>query len=122
MFVLDLSFNASKSAYRRRHADGYNLHHRYSFIRHFSQPNRLRMKNYMINIVVLDEFTGTVRYDCEAKELPAGVRTKLRELVTLPTYHSRLLDRRQVHTSEPSRGQKSSGQKQGRRCADPNSA
>jgi hypothetical protein len=35
----------------------------------------------MINVEVMDEFAKNVRYACKARGLPAGVRTKLRELV-----------------------------------------
>jgi hypothetical protein len=80
-FVLDITFDAIKFRYRWRTANDLTPNRTYAFLEHFSQRNLLRIKKYIINVESVDDYTGMIKYNCQGRGLPAGIRAKVRELV-----------------------------------------
>jgi hypothetical protein len=80
IFVLDVSFNAIAFRYRWRTANNLTPNRTYPFLEHFSQRNLLRIKNYIVNVESVDDYTGMIKYNCGGRGLPAGIRSKVREL------------------------------------------
>jgi hypothetical protein len=95
-FVIDVTFDAINFRYRWRTANNLTPSRTYLFLEHFSQRNLLRVKNYVINVESVDDYTGMIKYNCGGRGLPAGIRIKVRELVdqlaAVPSLH-----RLQVH-------------------------
>jgi hypothetical protein len=81
IFVLDVSFDAITFRYRWRTANNLTPNRTYPFLEHFSQRNLLRIKNYIVNVESVDGYTGMIKYNCGGRGLPAGIQSKLRELV-----------------------------------------
>lgn len=82
-FVVDVAFDSIDFRYRWRTANNLFPNRTYSFLQHFSQRNLLRIKNYVINVESVDDYTGMIKYNCGGRGLPAGIRSKVRELVDL---------------------------------------
>ena len=82
-FVIDVTFDAINFRYRWRTANNLTPNRRYPFLDHFSQRNLLRIRNYIINVESVDDYTGMIKYNCGGRGLPAGIRSKVRELVDL---------------------------------------
>jgi hypothetical protein len=82
-FVIDVTFDTINFRYRWRTANNLTPNRTYQFLDHFSQRNLLRIKNYMINVESVDDYTGMIKYNCGGRGLPAGIRSKVRELVDL---------------------------------------
>jgi hypothetical protein len=80
VFVIDVTFDAIRFRYRWRTANGLTPSRTYSFLEHFSQRNLLRVKNCIVNVESVDDYTGTIKYNCGGRGLPAGIRAKVREL------------------------------------------
>ena len=80
-FVLDVTFDAINFRYRWRTANNLTPNRTYPFLEHFSQRNLLRIKKYIVNVESVDDYTGMIKYNCGGRGLPAGLRTKVRELV-----------------------------------------
>ncbi|KAH8725260.1 hypothetical protein GQ44DRAFT_772296 [Phaeosphaeriaceae sp. PMI808] len=80
-FVVDVSFGAIHFRYRWRTANNLTPNRTYLFLEHFSQRNLLRIKNYVINVESVDDYTGMIKYNCGGIGLPVGIRTKVQELV-----------------------------------------
>ncbi|KAH7087607.1 hypothetical protein FB567DRAFT_525334 [Paraphoma chrysanthemicola] len=82
-FVVDVTFDAINFRYRWRTANNLTPNRTYPFLEHFSQRNLLRIKNYVINVESVDDYTGMIKYNCGGRGLPAGIRSKVLELVEL---------------------------------------
>lgn len=83
IFVVDVSFNAINFRYRWRTANHLTPSRTYQFLDHFSQRNLLRIKNYIVNIEMVDDYTGMIKYNHQGRGLPAGIRRNVQELVDL---------------------------------------
>ncbi|PSN70962.1 hypothetical protein BS50DRAFT_584529 [Corynespora cassiicola Philippines] len=96
VFVIDVAFDNIKFRHRWRTANNLTPSRSYLFLNHFSQRNLIRIKNYIINVEHVDDYTGMIKYNCGGRGLPAGIRQKVQELVDLlgvvPSLH-----RLQVH-------------------------
>jgi hypothetical protein len=95
-FVVDVRFDAINFRYRWRTANNLTPNRTYQFLDHFSQRNLLRIKNYIVNVESVDDYTGMIKYNCGGRGLPAGIRSKVRELVDLLAAVSQL-HRLQIH-------------------------
>lgn len=82
-FVIDVSFDAIKFRQRWRTASNLTPSRSYSFLDHFSQRNLMSIKNYIINVEHVDDYTGMIKYNCGGRGLTAGIRAKVQELVDL---------------------------------------
>lgn len=54
-----------------------------AFLDHFSQRNLLRIKNYIINVELLDSYTGMIKHNCGGNGLAYGIREQVETLVEL---------------------------------------
>lgn len=95
-FVVDVTFDSINFRYRWRTANNLTPNRTYPFLDHFSQRNLLRIKNYIINVESVDDYTGMVKYNHGGRGLPAGIRRKVQELVDLLAA-SLSLHRLQIH-------------------------
>jgi hypothetical protein len=43
----------------------------------------MRIRNYVVNVESVDDYTGMIKYNCGGRGLPAGIKIKVRELVGL---------------------------------------
>ncbi|KAF2028493.1 hypothetical protein EK21DRAFT_69600 [Setomelanomma holmii] len=82
-FVIDVTFDAINFRYRWRTSNNLTPNRTYQFLEHFSQRNLRRIKNYIVNVESVDDYTGMIKYNCGGRGLPAGIRAKVRELVDL---------------------------------------
>jgi len=82
-FVVDVKFDAINFRYRWRTVNNLTPNRTYPFLDHFSQRNLLRIRNYIVNVESVDDYTGMIKYNCGGRGLPAGIRGKVRELVDL---------------------------------------
>jgi hypothetical protein len=82
-FVVDVTFDSISFRYRWRTAMNLTPNRTYPFLEHFSQRNLLRIRNYVINVESVDDYTGMIKYNCGGRGLPAGLRKKVQELVDL---------------------------------------
>ncbi|KAL6708131.1 hypothetical protein ACN47E_003315 [Coniothyrium glycines] len=69
--------------YRWRTASNLTPNRTYQFLDHFSQRNLLRIKNYIVNVESVDDYTGMVKYNHQGRGLPVGIRRRVQELVDL---------------------------------------
>lgn len=95
-FVIDVTFDAINFRYRWRTANNLTPNRTYRFLDHFSQRNLLRIRNYIVNVESVDDYTGMIKYNCGGRGLPAGIKSKVRELVDLLAVAPQL-HRLQVH-------------------------
>jgi len=95
-FVIDVTFDAINFRYRWRTANNLTPNRTYLFLDHFSQRNLLRIRNYVVNVESVDDYTGMIKYNCGGRGLPAGIKSKVRELVDLLAVAPQLY-RLQVH-------------------------
>ena len=96
IFVVDVTFNAINFRYRWRTANNLTPNQTYQFLDHFSQRNLLRIKNYIVNVESVDDYTGMIKYNYGGRGLSVGIRSKVRELVDLLVVVPQL-HRLQVH-------------------------
>lgn len=82
-FVIDVTFDKIAFRYRWRTAIGLTPSRQFDWLEHFSQRNLLRVRNYVVNVESVDDYTGMVKYNVGGLGLPAGIRGKVRELVDL---------------------------------------
>ena len=82
-FVIDVTFSAINFRYRWRTANNLTPNQTYQFLDHFSQRNLLRIRNYVVNIESVDDYTGMIKYNYGGRGLSAGIHSKVRELVDL---------------------------------------
>jgi hypothetical protein len=82
-FVIDVSFDSTKFHQRWRTANNLTPSRSYAFLDHFSQRNLMRIKNYIVNVEHVDDYTGMIKYNCGGRGLSAGIRDKVQELVEL---------------------------------------
>lgn len=82
-FVLTVAFDAIKFCQRWRTANNLTPSRSYAFLDHFSQRNLIRIKNYVINVEHVDDYTGMIKYNCGGRGLTVGIRNKVQELVDL---------------------------------------
>ncbi|KAF2004416.1 hypothetical protein P154DRAFT_42861 [Amniculicola lignicola CBS 123094] len=80
-FVIDVAFDSVKFRYRWLVASS-NLTpcRSYSFLDHFSQRNLMRIKNYVINVEHVDDYTGMIKYNCGGRGLTAGILEQVQTL------------------------------------------
>jgi len=95
-FVIDVTFDAINFRYRWRTGNNLTPNRTYPFLDHFSQRNLLRIRNYVVNVESVDDYTGMIKYNCGGRGLPAGIKSKVRELVDLLAVAPQLY-RLQVH-------------------------
>jgi hypothetical protein len=79
-FVLDVTFDAIKFRYRWRTVNALTPNRTYPFLEHFSQRNLMRMRRCIVNVESVDDYTGMIKYNCQGRGLPAGIRARVREL------------------------------------------
>jgi hypothetical protein len=95
-FVIDVAFDKIVFRYRWRTENGLTPSREYLFLDHFSQRNLLRVKNYVVNVEFVDDYTGMIKYNCGGRGLAVGIRARVLELVdvlaAVPQLH-----RLQVH-------------------------
>ncbi|KAF1957494.1 hypothetical protein CC80DRAFT_592747 [Byssothecium circinans] len=84
-FVIDVTFDSIKFRQRWRTANNLTPSRSYAFLDHFSQRNLMRIKDYVINVEHVDDYTGMIKYNCGGKGLTAGIRGMVQELVELLT-------------------------------------
>jgi hypothetical protein len=84
MFVIHVAFDSIQFRYRWLVAST-NLTPKGTkdFLDHFSQRNLLRIKNYIINVEHVDDYTGMIKYNCGGRGLTAGIRQQVQNLVDL---------------------------------------
>ncbi|KAF2181788.1 hypothetical protein K469DRAFT_588152 [Zopfia rhizophila CBS 207.26] len=82
-FVIDVAFDSIKFRYRWVLPSNLTPTRSYSFLDHFSQRNLLRIKNYIINVEHVDDYTGMIKYNCGGRGLTAGIRQQVQNLVDL---------------------------------------
>lgn len=95
-FVIDVAFDKISFRYRWRTENGLTPSRTFDWLEHFSQRNLLRVKNYVVNVESVDDYTGMIKYNVGGRGLPAGIRAKVRELVDLLVLVSELR-RLEVH-------------------------
>lgn len=83
VFVVDVTFNVISFRYRWRCWNNLTPNRTYAFLNHFSQRNLMRIRNYVVNVESVDDYTGMIKYNCGGRGLPAGIKAKVRELVDL---------------------------------------
>jgi hypothetical protein len=83
MFVIDVAFDSIKFRYRWRTAANLTPNRSISFLNHFSQRNLMRIKNYVINVEHVDDYTGMIKYNTGGRGLTAGIREQVGSLVDL---------------------------------------
>lgn len=83
-FVIDVAFDSIKFCYKWL-VPSSNLtpSRTITFLDHFSQRNLLRIKNYVINIEHVDNYTGMIKYNYGGLGLTAGIKDRVSELVAL---------------------------------------
>ncbi|KAF9695279.1 hypothetical protein EKO04_007059 [Ascochyta lentis] len=82
-FVVDVTFDKVAFRYRWRTESGLTPSRQIDWLEHFSQRNLLRVKDYVVNVESVDDYTGMIKYNVGGRGLPAGIRAKVRELVDL---------------------------------------
>lgn len=82
-FVIDVTFDKVAFRYRWRTENGLTPSRQVDWLEHFSQRNLLRVKNYIVNVESVDDYTGMIKYNVGGRGLPAGMRAKVHELVDL---------------------------------------
>lgn len=60
------------------------------FLDHFSQRNLLKIKNYIVNVEHVDDYTGMIKHNCGGRGLTAGVYDQVQTLVDLLAHVPRL--------------------------------
>lgn len=83
-FVIDVAFDSIRFRYRWL-VESTNLTPKGTkdFLDHFSQRNLLRIKNYIINVEHVDDYTGMIKYNCGGRGLTVGIRDQVQNLVDL---------------------------------------
>jgi hypothetical protein len=84
VFVVNVAFDCIDFRYRWSLASS-NLTPKgtKSFLDHFSQRNLMRIRNYVINVEHVDDYTGMIKYNCGGRGLTAGIRQQVQILVDL---------------------------------------
>ncbi|KAF2263919.1 hypothetical protein CC78DRAFT_533691 [Lojkania enalia] len=97
VFVIDVAFDSIKFRFRWLVPSSNLMPSRaISFMEHFSQRNLLRIKNYVVNIEHVDNYTGMIKYNYGGKGLTAGIIRQVHNLVDLLA-EVPYLNRLQVH-------------------------
>ena len=96
-FVIDVAFDSIRFRYRWLvHSTNITPRGTKEFLEHFSQRNLIRVKNYIVNIEHVDDYTGMIKYNCGGRGLTAGIRDQVQTLVDLLSVVSHL-HRLQIH-------------------------
>ncbi|KAK7190068.1 hypothetical protein DPSP01_006365 [Paraphaeosphaeria sporulosa] len=82
-FVIDVSFDTIKFRQRWHTANNLTPGRSYAFLDHFSQRNLMKIKNYIVNVEHVDDYTGMIKFNCGGRGLTAGIRGRVQELVDL---------------------------------------
>ncbi|KZM19473.1 uncharacterized protein EKO05_0003040 [Ascochyta rabiei] len=82
-FVVDVTFDRLAFRYRWRTESGLTPSRQLDWLAHFSQRNLLRVRDYVVNVESVDDYTGMIKYNVGGRGLPVGIRAKVRELVDL---------------------------------------
>jgi hypothetical protein len=82
-FVLDVSFDSIKFRYKWLLPSQLIPSRTYCFLDHFSQRNLLHIRNYIINVEHVDDYTGMIKYNCGGRGLTAGIRQQVESLVDM---------------------------------------
>ncbi|KAH7386951.1 hypothetical protein DE146DRAFT_620764 [Phaeosphaeria sp. MPI-PUGE-AT-0046c] len=82
-FIVNIKFDGISFYLRWRTSQDLTLNRTYSFFGHLSQRNLLRIRHYVVNVELVDEYTGMIKYNCGGQGLPAGMRAQVRQLVEL---------------------------------------
>ncbi|KAF2715039.1 hypothetical protein K504DRAFT_469366 [Pleomassaria siparia CBS 279.74] len=83
VFVIDVAFDGIKFRYRWRTANNLTPNRSILFLTHFSQRNLMRIKNYVINVEHVDDYTGMIKYNTGGRGLTAGIRDRVQNLLDL---------------------------------------
>ncbi|KAF2457224.1 hypothetical protein BDY21DRAFT_272888, partial [Lineolata rhizophorae] len=80
-FVLDVAYDGIRFRYRwvlprQRLAPN----RAYAFPAHFSPANVARMRNFIINVTLVDDYIGMTKYNCGGRGLIAGLRAQVQRL------------------------------------------
>lgn len=83
-FVIDVTFDSVHFRYRWLVSSSNLMPGRsYSFLDHFSARNLMRIKNYVVNIEHVDDYTGMIKYNHRGQNLAAGILVQVSDLVEL---------------------------------------
>lgn len=82
-FVIDVSFDAIEFDKRWRTANNLTPGRPYLFLDHFSQRNLMKIRNYVVNVEHVDDYTGMIKFNYSGQGLTAGIQGKVQELVDL---------------------------------------
>ncbi|KAF2012547.1 hypothetical protein BU24DRAFT_425191 [Aaosphaeria arxii CBS 175.79] len=97
IFVIDVSFDNITFRYRWLILSSNLMPSRaFPFLEHFSQRNLMKIKNYIINVEHVDDYTGMIKYNCQGIGLAARIRRQVENLVDL-LVAAPYLNRLQVH-------------------------
>lgn len=83
IFIIDVSFDTIGFRQRWRTANNLTPGRSYPFLSHFSQRNLMKIKNYIVNVEHVDDYTGMIKFNCGGRGLTAGIRDRVQELVDL---------------------------------------
>jgi hypothetical protein len=53
------------------------------FLDYFSQRNLMRIRDYVVNVEHVDDYTGMIKYNCGGRGLSVGIRGQVQQLVEL---------------------------------------
>ncbi|KAF2651378.1 hypothetical protein K491DRAFT_781890 [Lophiostoma macrostomum CBS 122681] len=83
-FVLHITFDSIKFRYQWMVANtNITPNGTKDFLDYFSQRNLLRIKNYVVNVEHVDDYTGMIKYNCGGRGLTVGIRAQVQQLVEL---------------------------------------
>jgi hypothetical protein len=81
VFEIDIKYDSIKFRYAWLIPSGLRPKVLYYFPEYLSQRNVLRIRHYLINIEVVDNYTGRIKYNIGGAGLTAGVRNQVRKFV-----------------------------------------
>jgi hypothetical protein len=81
VFEIDIKYDSIKFRYAWLIPSGLRPKVLYYFPEYFSQRNIQRIRHYLINIEVVDNYTGRIKYNIGGAGLAAGVRNQVRRFV-----------------------------------------
>jgi hypothetical protein len=81
VFEIDIKYDSIKFRYAWLIPSGLRPKALYHFPEYFSQRNVRRIRHFLINIEVVDNYTGRIKYNIGGAGLTAGVRSQVRRFV-----------------------------------------
>ncbi|KAF2199306.1 hypothetical protein GQ43DRAFT_120526 [Delitschia confertaspora ATCC 74209] len=100
VFVIDVNFDGIRFRYKWLLPSNLTPNRTYSFLDHFSQRNLCRIRNCVVNVEHVDDYTGMIKFNCGGRGLTAGIRRQVENLVeqlslapSLHKLHIHLIDK-----------------------------